>query len=103
MNNPRNSEYVRRPDARGHLKVMELLRAWDPVGVLDDRDWPRDEYDMYSAPIVRMLDDGVSEDDLYDHLKRIVTERMEIPCDEVKTRRTARELMEFWKESKAER
>jgi hypothetical protein len=26
------SEYLKRPDAMGHLKVLEVLRRWDPLG-----------------------------------------------------------------------
>ncbi len=100
MNTQMNSDYLRRPDAKGHLKVMELLRKWDPIGVLDDSGWPDDEYDMYSSPIVRMLDAGVTETELYHHMKSIVEERMEISCDKRKTRQIARELIEFWKEWK---
>ena len=48
------SEYLKRPDAQGHLKVMELLRKWDPIGVITKEN--QDEYDMYSADIVRLLD-----------------------------------------------
>lgn len=96
------SEYLHRPDAKGHLKVMELLRKWDPIGALDDPTWPDDEYNMYSAPIVLMLDAGVSERKLYGHLKRIVTDRMELRCDKTKTKQIAHELVEFWKEWKTE-
>jgi hypothetical protein len=100
MKDPSESDYLRRPDAKGHLKVMELLRAWDPIGVLDDPDWPKDEYDGYSATIVRMLDAGISEKELYAFMKRIVTQHMEISCDRKKTKQVAHDLVEFWKEWK---
>ena len=94
------SEYLRIPEAKGHLKVMALLRKWDPIGVLDDPEWSDDEYNMYAAPIVRMLDAGISEKELFDHMRRIVQERMEISCDKKKTEQTAHELVEFWKDWK---
>ena len=94
------SDYLHRPDAKGHLKVMELLRDWDPIGVLDDPDWPKDEYDGYSATIVQMLDARIPEDELYTFMKRIVTDNMEIPCDKKKTKQIAHDLVEFWKEWK---
>jgi hypothetical protein len=100
VNDQMDSEYVRRPDAQRHLKVMELLRKWDPIGVLDDTEWPDDEYDIYSAPMARMLDAGISEKNLYNHMKSIVKERMELACDKKKTKQIAHELVEFWKEWK---
>jgi DNA relaxase NicK len=100
IDNPMESEYVRRPDAKGHLKVMELLRKWDPIGVITDEN--QDEYDNYSATIVRLLDAGISEKDLFKHMKRIVEERMGISCDKKHTQQIANELVEFWKEWKTE-
>lgn len=98
MNDPMDSEYVRRPDAKGHLKVMELLRNWDPIGVISGQN--QDEYDGYSPAIVRMLDAGISERELYRHLKRLV-KHMGIRCDRTKTKRMARDLVAFWNEWKA--
>ena len=100
MKDRMDSEYVRRPDAKGHLKVMELLREWDPIGVICDDN--QDEYDGYSPTIVLMLDAGVSEEQLYQYLKRLVTGHMGIGCDCRKTREIARLLVDFWKEWKAE-
>ena len=72
---PQDSEYLHRPDVQGHLKIMELLRKWDPIGVYyPGSDCPLDEYDGYSATIVRMLDAGVSEKELFKHLYQIKLE-----------------------------
>ena len=102
MNDPLESDYVRRPDAQGHLRVMELLRKWDPIGVLDDPDWPKDEYDGYSVAIVHMLDAGASDKELYMHMRGLVTGNMGISCNEKKTREIASELTGFWKRWKTE-
>jgi hypothetical protein len=98
IDNPTESEYTRRPDAKGHLKVMELLRKWDPIGVITDEN--QDEYDGYFANIVRLLDAGISEKDLFKHMKEIVEEQMGIPCDKKHTKQIVHELVEFWKEWK---
>ena len=88
-------DYLSRPAHRGHLKVLEVLRRWDPIGVISEEH--QDEYDGYSSGIVRLLDEGATEEELVRHMRRIVTERMEIPFDESHSRDCARELVGFWK------
>jgi len=95
---PQDSEYLHRPDAQGHLKIMELLRKWDPIGVYyPESDCPLDEYDGYSATIVRMLDAGVSEKELFKHLYRIETDHMGLKGNKQNTKSIAKEMIAFWK------
>jgi hypothetical protein len=89
------SEYLNAPENQGHLKVMAVLRRWDPIGVISDQN--QDEYDGYSASIVRMLDAGATVEDLLGHMRWIVTGRMEIAFDESHSRDGARELVDFWR------
>jgi hypothetical protein len=88
------SEYLGMPQNQPHLKVMAVLRRWDPIGVISERN--QDEYDGYSARIVRMLDAGATVDDLVEHMRWIVTERMGIGFDEAHSRDCAKELVEYW-------
>jgi hypothetical protein len=97
---PIDSDYLRRPDAKGHLKVMASLRDWDPIGVVTANN--PDEYDMYSAEIVHMLDAGVSERELYRHLKRLATKHMCVGCNRRRTKEMAHDLVEFWGHWKTE-
>jgi hypothetical protein len=90
-----DSEYLRRPDAQGHLKVLKVLRRWDPIGVIGEDN--QDEYDMYSATFVRILDAGATVDALLKHMRWIVTERMSIAFDERHSKDCANELVEFWR------
>jgi len=92
------NEYLRRPDAKGYVKVLEVLRRWDPIGVISEHN--QDEYDSYAAPIVRHLDGGTTVEDLYALMKQIVVENMEIGVDEAHTRSCAEELVRFWEEWK---
>ena len=92
------NEYLRRADAKGYFKVLEVLRKWDPIGVISERN--QDEYDSYAAPIVRMLDAGVSVSDLTAHMERIITEEMGFGANTEETRSCAQELVDFWKEWK---
>lgn len=47
-----------------YRELRDLLCAWDPIGVMDDPDWPRDEYDCLVAPVLRRLDAGESPESL---------------------------------------
>jgi hypothetical protein len=45
-----------------------LVRDWDPIGVMDDHDWPRDEYDSYIGEIYRYLARGEPVEFIARHL-----------------------------------
>jgi hypothetical protein len=93
------SDYLKRLDAKGYLKVLEVLRKWDPIGVISDHN--QDEYDCCAAPIVRMLDAGIGAGDLAKYMTKVGTEHMGLTVvDEGITRICAQELVNFWKEWK---
>jgi hypothetical protein len=92
------SEYLKRPDAAGYLKVLEALRQWDPIGVLGPgSDCPRDEYDRYAPQIVRVLDMGTTADHLAQVLQRIAEENMHVKSNPARDKAIAGELVAFWK------
>jgi hypothetical protein len=45
-----------------------LVDDWDPIGVMDDLEWPRDEYDSYIGQIYRYLARGESAEFIARHL-----------------------------------
>lgn len=45
-----------------------LIRDWDPIGVMDDPEWPRDEYDSYIGGIYRYFARGESTEFIARHL-----------------------------------
>lgn len=92
-------EYTHRPDAQGHLKVMAVLREWDPIGVISEDN--QDEYDSYAQSIVEMLDAGATAKDLMTFMTSIVVDHMGIGVDRKKTRACAEELVKFWRELKS--
>src|SRR5690348_12771790 len=92
------SDYLKSPQNQPHLKVMEVLRRWDPIGVITSDN--QDEYDSYSVPIVRMLDVGATVDELLGYMHWIVTDRMGIRFDEPRARRYAEELVHYWPSSR---
>lgn len=93
----RQSEYLRMPQNQAHLKVMEVLRRWDPIGVITDiTDVSQDEYDRYSVQIVHMLDAGATADQIVEYMRWVVTERMGIGFNESRSRDLAEELVRYW-------
>jgi hypothetical protein len=45
-----------------------LVAGWDPIGVMDDPEWPRDEYDSYIGQIYAMLARDESAESIARHL-----------------------------------
>ena len=55
------------------------MTVWDPIGVRDESN-AQDEYDSYLGGVFGLLTSGASDDQINDHVLRIVTERMELPA-----------------------
>lgn len=51
-----------------HAIQRILVEDWDPIGVMDDPDWPRDEYDAYVGEIYGFLQRGESAAFISRHL-----------------------------------
>lgn len=45
-----------------------LIDHWDPIGVMSEPDWPRDEYDSYIGGVYRCLAQGESAEAIARHL-----------------------------------
>lgn len=56
-----------------------LMTVWDPIGVRYEPN-AQDEYDSYLGDVFALLTSGASDDQINEHLLRIVTERMELPA-----------------------
>jgi hypothetical protein len=63
-----------------HEQRRAQLRAlwceWDPIGVLSDPDWPRDEYDDYLDPVLKRLESGAGVAELAHYLNSVVGEQL---------------------------
>ena len=53
-----------------------FVEVWDPIGVMSDPDWPRDEYDGYIGQVFELLVLGGSDNDIRDYLLWASNERM---------------------------
>jgi hypothetical protein len=56
-----------------------LMTVWDLIGVRDEPN-AQDEYDGYLGGVFALLTSGASDDQINEHLLRIVTQRMELPA-----------------------
>ena len=93
------SDYLSMPQNQPHLKVMAVLRRWDPIGVISEDN--QDEYDGYSSDVVRMLDGAAGVDDLLDFMRWLVNDRMGMThFDEPHSRACAQELVDYWRSHK---
>ena len=75
--------------------LRDLWNEFDPIGVMDDPSAPRDEYDAYVGPTLRLLEAGAGVEEIADYLESVVGERMGLKPDRAEAERFAR-LMEAW-------
>ena len=45
-----------------------FVEVWDPLRVMDDPEWPRDEYDAYIDGVVSIFAKGGTDQQILDHL-----------------------------------
>jgi hypothetical protein len=91
------SEYLQRLDVQGHLRVRAALLEWNPIGA----PVPPDEYDMYTVPVVRMLDANRPRAEIISYLRSICVERMECSFNELTGGKVVNDLFAFWPDWKA--
>jgi hypothetical protein len=46
-----------------------FVEVWDPIRVMDDPEWPRDEYDGYIGRVFELLVTGGSDQQIVDYLQ----------------------------------
>jgi hypothetical protein len=78
-------------------RVEELLREWDPIGVIHvevPQSW--DEYDSYAPEVLRMLANGCNAEMLAAHLEDCRTRRMGLHEDPGADLAAATRFVEWW-------
>ena len=81
--------------------VEEVLRRWDPIGVIVgtvEDGCPVDEYDSYAPHFVTLLSHGCSVDELADHLESIRVESIGLPAFRSSDLAVASNLVTWWSE-----
>src|ERR1700733_10136501 len=46
-----------------------FVEVWDPIRVMDDPTWPRDEYDSYIGRVFELLVTGGSDQEIVEYLR----------------------------------
>ena len=72
---------VRLPRAELRIRFRELrdqLNTWDPLGVMDDPDWPRSEYECLVGPVLRRLEAGAAATEIAAFLRAEVRDHFEV-------------------------
>ena len=64
---------------RHEAALRDLWNTFDPIGVMDDPEWPRDEYDRYLPHTLRLLTDGAGTLAIADHVNRVVRDEIGLP------------------------
>lgn len=89
-----------KPQSRERWRqVRELWLEFDPIGVMGMSDWPRDEYDSYLGPTLRLLEHSASIDDLQNYLAQVTLEHMgmsDSPHFEMSRRNFAKRLKDWY-------
>ncbi len=89
-----------KPESRERWRqIRDLWNQFDPIGVMGTPDWPRDEYDAYLGPTLRLLEQSASPDDLHDYLAWVTLEHMclsDSPQRAMARRQFAKELRDWY-------
>jgi hypothetical protein len=73
MDRPEKAESTR---IRGEIRQV-LLEYWDPIGIKDEPN-AQDEYDSYLGGIYELLIGGATDEELSNHLWKIIEERLNL-------------------------
>ncbi len=57
-------------------ELQDLWCEWDPIGVMSQGDWPRDEYDSYLGPILRLLEADATAEHIITYLAYVEIDYM---------------------------
>ena len=81
----------------GWGELRAKWNAYDPIGVMADPDWPRDEYEAYIGPTMRLLERNAP---IEDHLRHMAeaSEHMGLDFDLEAARRHAHAFMRWYED-----
>jgi hypothetical protein len=74
--------------------VQQILRRWDPIGVRPGEFAPDDEYDSYAPPIVSMVVQGCTLEQLCKHLGVLRGDTIGVELNPRRDREVAAEILE---------
>jgi hypothetical protein len=79
-----------------YAELRDVVNRWDPIGVMDDQTWPRDEYDCLVGPLLRRLEEGAPISALASFLQAEFTDRFGLSISGEHVNRWAREARHWY-------
>ena len=93
-----------KPDSRERWRqARDLWNEFDPIGVMGQADWPRDEYESYLGQSLRLLEQDASLEDIAKYLAFVTLEHMglsDTPQFEASRRTFAKRLRDWYAEKR---
>jgi hypothetical protein len=77
-------------------QLRGLVREWDPIGVMNEPGWPRDEYDCLVGPLLTLLGSGASEEGIARYLRKEIDEHFGLAPDNYDLTEVARRLRRWF-------
>ncbi len=62
-------------------QLRALICEWDPIGVMSEPGWTRDEYDCLVGPLLTILASGASEEEIARYLRKEIDEHFGLAPD----------------------
>jgi hypothetical protein len=62
-------------------QLRALMCEWDPIGVMSDPGWLRDEYDCFVGPLLTLLASGATKDEIARYLRKETNEHFGLSPD----------------------
>ena len=83
-------------DERGAGELRALLNDWDPIGVMEEPDWPANEYEQLIPALRERLDAGATAGELEVFLEAHVRDHIGIEPDVDRESRLAEQLVDWY-------
>jgi hypothetical protein len=81
---------------RGREELRALLNEWDPIGVMEEPDWPSNEYDDLLDPLRERLDSGATAGELEVLLEQHVRNHIGVEPDVDRESRLASRIVDWY-------
>ena len=77
-------------------ELRGLVITWDPIGVMADPDWPRDEYECVVGPLLCQLEAEAPMEEIAVFLHRKFTDSFGLDVSRASARAWAKEAMSWY-------
>ena len=78
-------------------ELRDKWNEYDPIGVMDDSDWPRDEYEAYVGPTMRLLEQGATVESIVRYLEE-ASAHMGLSFDRPRTLQHSAEFVRWYQD-----